>query len=250
MKADDAEALLPLYRAGRRAEGRVQKAVRYAEAHDTLRKTLSEQMEFDDQIVDVIHFIKPPENLRHKLREMSTHPQVRRKRSQVFNPAVLTAVCGILLIIGFCVWTVMERMEKFPGRESVERMLTATSRMTGMELEPVTSSTGALGDWFYMRGFEGYVLPAEIGALPAVGSGVLRIDGHPIAQLAVDRQNSILYVFHAADFDVEIPAGEAWKTFDHEGWAAAVSRRGNLCYVLARRGTKEEMEAFLETLKK
>ena len=46
-----------------------EKAVRVAEGDPALRKRLSDQMEFDEQIVDVIHFIKPPENLRQKLSE-------------------------------------------------------------------------------------------------------------------------------------------------------------------------------------
>lgn len=250
MNADDAEHLLPLYRAGRRAEGRVQKAVRYAEGHDTLRRKLSDQMEFDDRMADVIHFIKPPENLRQKLREVSARPHPARRGAGLFNPAVLTAVCGVLLLIGFVVWTVKERLERFPGRENVERMLSATSKMSGVELEPMAATTGSLGDWFYMRGFEGYELPPEVGALPVVGSRVLRIDGHPIAQLAVDRENSILYVFRAADFGVQMQADEPWKVIGHEEWAAGLRRHGKLCYMLAMRGEKADLTAFLDSLKK
>ena len=249
MKADDAEFLLPLYRAGRRAEARVQKAVRFAEGDETLRRKLSDQMEFDDQMADVIHFIKPPEDLRQKLREVSARPQPARK-GQIFNPAVLTAVCGILLIIGFCVWTVMERLATFPGRENVERMLSATSKMSGVELEAVSTTTGALGDWFYMRGFEGYALPPEIAALPVVGARILPLDGHLIAQLAVDRQSSILYVFRADDFGVQMRVDEPWKFIDYEEWAAGLRRHGTLCYMLALRGTEQDLQAFLQSLKK
>lgn len=249
MNLDDAASLISLHRDGRVAEGRVQKALRYAEGHDTLRLKLSVQMEFDSRLADVIHSIKPPENLRQKLRAAGAQPEAGRKRVPLLSPAVLTAVCGILLIIGFCVWTFLERLEKFPGRENVERMLSQTSR-GATELEVVATTTGALGDWFYMRGFEGYALPPEMGALPVVGSGVLRLDGHPIAQLAIDRQHSILYVFRTADFGVGLPADEPWKELDHEGWAAGLRCHGTLCYLLAMRGTREDLQAFLAALKK
>jgi hypothetical protein len=251
MNAEDAEPLLSLHREGRAAAGRVQKALRYAEGHDTLRRKLEEQAAFDGQIVRAIHSICPPENLRKKLREVSAASSPKeRKSSPNLCAATLAAVIGVLVMAGFAVWTVMEKMEKFPGRESVERMLAATNRMSGVELEPMTTTTGNLGDWFYMRGFEGYTLPPEIGALPVVGSRVLRIEEHPVAQLAVDRQNSILYVFRAGDFGVQLPEAGTWRVFDHEDWQAGIRRDGGLCYMVAMRGTKAEMQTLLDSLKK
>jgi hypothetical protein len=251
MSPEEAEPLLSLHREGRTAAGRVQKALRYAEGHDTLRGKLEEQGTFDDQVVRAIHSIKPPENLRRKLREVSAASAPKeRKRSPYLCTATFAAVIGVLVIVGFVVWTVMEKMERFPGIESLERMLAVTDRMSGVELEPMATSSGTLGDWFYMRGFEGYALPAEIGTLPVVGSRVLRVDEHPVAQLAVDRQNSILYVFHASDFGVRIPDGGKWTVFDFDEWTAGVRREGGLCYMVAMRGSEDDMQALLQSLKK
>lgn len=251
MNADEAEPFLSLHREGRRAAGRVQKALRYAAGHDTLRLKLDEQSAFDGQIVRAIHSIRPPENLRKKLREVSaTTGAPARKCSPLLCTATFAVVCGILVIVGFAVWTVMEKMEKFPGRENVDRMLEATSRMSGVELEPMTATSGTLGDWFYMRGFEGYTLPPEFGALPVLGSRVLRIDERPIAQLAVDRQNSILYVFRASDFGVEIPETVTWRMLGHEDWSAGIRRNGGLCYMVAMRGSKQDLQELLQSLKK
>jgi hypothetical protein len=35
-----------------------------------LRQKLSDQMDFDEQMVDVIHCLKPPEDLRRKLSDL------------------------------------------------------------------------------------------------------------------------------------------------------------------------------------
>jgi hypothetical protein len=251
MNTEDAAALLPLHRPGRTAVGRLQKAIRLAETDAELGAQLTRQTEFDDQIVDVIQSIQPPENLRQKLRAAVTVPEPPKKlRAQAFNPAVLTAILGLLLIAGFVIWTVKERMEKFPGREATERMLASTSKMSGVELDPVQTVSGTMGDWFYMHGFEGYAVPAELAALPAVGSRVFRIDGHAIAQLAVDRHDSILYVFRASDFGLEIPEDRPWHLFEHEGWVAALRRHGDICSMLAFHGEKAEMREFLASLKK
>lgn len=253
MNADDAEPLLAIHREGRPAAGRVQKALRYAEGNDTLRRKLEEQGTFDGQIVRAIHSIRPPENLRKKLREVSAAAAApARKRSPYLCTATFAAVCGILVILGFAVWTVMERMEKFPGRESVERMLAATSKMSGVELEPMATTSGTLGDWFYMRGFEGYTLPPEIGALPVVGSRVLRIDEHPIAQLLVEHGDLPvgIYVFRAGDFGVQIPETGMWRILDKEEWTAGLRRDGGICYMVAMRASKENLQVFLQSLQK
>jgi len=251
MNAADAAALLPLHRPDRAPDSRVQKAVRVAEADPALAAALATQTHFDGQILGVIRSIVPPENLGHKLRAAGARHDAPKPKaaSHVFNPVMLTAVLGGLLIIGFLAWTVIERMEKFPGREAAERMLAATSKMSGVELDPVSLNAGGLQDWFYMRGFEGFSVPPEFAPLPAVGSRIFRIDGHAIAQVAVDRRNSILYVFRASDFGVEIPADQPWRVIAHDAWTAALQRRGDICSMIAFKGTKAEMQEFLGTLK-
>jgi hypothetical protein len=250
MNTDEAAALLPLDRPGRDADGPLRKAIRLAESDPALSTQLAHQREFDQQMVGVINSIQPPENLGAKLRAAGERPDAEKPKqpSNAFNPAVLTAVLGVLLIIGFVAWTIMERMEKFAGREAAERMLSTTSKMSGVELDPVTTNAGTMEDWFYMRGFEGYSVPRELSALPAVGSRVFRIDGHPIAQIGVDRHDSIIYVFRASDFGLELDSDAPWRLMEHEGWVAALRRHGDICSMLAFRGKKAEMHEFLASL--
>jgi hypothetical protein len=252
MNNDDATALLALHRPGRTAEGRVLKAVRQAEKDATLADQLAAQTEFDQRLVDVLNSITPPENLRQKLREAGARDGAEspKLRSQALNPAVITAALGVLLIVGFLAWSVMERMEKFEGRDAAERMLSSTSKMTGVELDPMTATTGGMEDWFYMRGFEGYSVPPEIAALPVVGSRVFRVDSHAVAQLTVDRHDSWLYVFHASDFGIELPEEDSWRLIRYEGWVAALRRRGDTCWMLAFHGKKSDMREFLAGLEK
>ena len=158
MNTEDAAALLHLHRPGRDADSSVKKALRMAEKDPALSAHLASQVKFDSQMVGVVNSIQPPETLGQKLRAACTRtPADKPKlRSQAFNPVVLTAILGLLLIVGFVAWTVMERMEKFEGREAVEQMLSATSKMSGVELDSVKGTPGTMGDWFYMRGFEGF----------------------------------------------------------------------------------------------
>ena len=253
MKADTAETLLRYYRPGKRADSKMEKALRVAEENPELKQILSAQLEFDEQIVDVIHFIKPPENLRQKLNDLSVKPRAEKKRlhKQVINPAVVTALCGVLVMLGIIVFFVMERLEKFPGREAVEGMLSNASKMNGHELEEVTSTSGQLGDWFYMRGYDGFESPQDLAGLPVIGSRVFRIDGRTVAQFAVgtaDEMKCLVLQFHASEFGVQLPKENEWKVLTEGEWAGALRQHGDHCVLIARRGNKEEMEEFLKTL--
>jgi hypothetical protein len=255
MNARTAEDLIRCYRPGKRADSRTEKAARFAQEDAELSKILSAQVQFDAQIVDVIHYIAPPENLREKLSELGEKPATEktRRRSQWANPAVFTAILGVLLILGIVVFFVLDRLEKFPGRDEVETMLLGASKMTGAELETVSDTTGQLGDWFYMRGYEGYEAPAELAALPVIGSRVFKVEGRTVAQLAVgntDALRCLIFQFHASEFGVQLPADGDWQVLTQDDWVGAIRQRGDHCLLIAFRGGKDEMKEFLKTLPK
>lgn len=249
MNTKTAETYLPCYRTGTRMDSRIIKAAHVAEADDLLREKLDLQLDFDEQMVEVIHSIHPPENLREKLGVLVGKPPGELPlRSQLLHPAMLAVVAGAVLIVGFLVWTEMERREAFPGRESVERMLSIASDMTGVELEPARGRVGDLGDHFYMRGYEGFVLPPELANLPAAGSRVYKQAGHPVAQVAIDSHNALLYVFRASNFGIDLGKDGGWRIIAKDQWVAAVRERYGVCTMLALRGTKREMKELLTTL--
>ncbi len=232
-------------------ESRVEKAARVAEGDAKLRKHFEEQKTWDAHIAEVIHSIAPPDDLRRKLVNFAPSRGERRRplRSQLIQPAMLAVVIGVLVLIGWIVFNTLQQRENFRGRERVERLLSVTKRMSGAELKPVDAKTWQLGDWFYMRGFEQFAVPPEIASLPAVGSRVFRSNGHTVAQVAVDERNCLVYVFRAADFDVDLPDGGDWRLLNDEGWVAAIRRQGQICTMVAFVGTRSEMRAFLKSLK-
>lgn len=248
MKAEEAEILIQAYRPGKATDSRTQKAVEYAEGHDTLKLRLAEQRQFDEHVAEIVRCIQPPPDLREKL---ATIGGARAAQSgSLRHPAMLTVLTGVLVMIGIAIFFQMRNSMQFEGRETVEHMIEKTAEMQGVELEPVSSLAGQLGDWFYMRGFEGYSLPPELAGLPAVASRVAAIDGRGVAQVAVDRHHIVVHVFDAVKFGVGIEPGGPWRVFTHEGWAAAVRRQGPACYLLTVQGGAEEMEAIVKSLTK
>jgi len=252
MNAETAETLMRCHRPGKAADGRTQKAVKFAEQDPELQQKLRDQIQFDEQIVEVIHYIKPPDDLRQKLSNLGAQPRAEKAglRRQMINPAMLTAFLGLLLLGGVIAFLIIERMEKFPGRESVEGLLGTAAKMTGVELEPLTSTPAQLGDWLYMRGYEGYQVLPEVAALPVVGSRVFRYDGRMVAQAAIDKNEALLFEFHASAFGVQLPQDGDWLLLTRDEWVGAIRQRGDHCFLLAIRGTKTEMRDLLQSLPK
>ena len=196
----------------------------------------------------VIHYIQPPENLRQKLAEISAKPGGGKRK--LLHPAILPAVAGVLLLVGIMVFLEMDRRANFQGRDAVETLIMKTGKASGGEFEAVDSPAGEMGDWFFVHGFDGYSLPPELGPLPAMFARVFKSDNGAVAQFAVEKHEMIVHVFRAADFGVDLAPSEGWRTFEHEGWAAALHRQGGMCYLLAFRGSKAEMDDFLTSLGK
>lgn len=248
MKAEEAEILMQAWRPGKANDSRTQKAVDYATGHDTLRARLDEQRHFDEHIGEIIRCIQPPEDLRKKLAALNSERPA--KRAHFSYLAMLPVLAGVLVLIGIAVFFQMRSSTHFEGREAVENLIEETASMSGVELEPVESKAGQLGDWFYMRGFESFTLPPDLAALPAAGSRVAALNGHSVAQVAVADHQLLVQVFDASKFGVGLPPGGPWQIFSHEGWVAAVRRQGANCYLLTKRGSEAQMQELLNSLPK
>ncbi len=250
MRIKTAEALIPCYRTGKQMETRIIKAAHTAEADATLRSKLEAQLDFDEKMVDAVRTIAPPETSCVRTGVVGGRPLTAKPslRSQLAHPAMLPVVAGAILIIGFLIWTELDNRSDFPGRGSVEKMVSTAHDMSGAELDPARGAAGQLGDMFYMRGFEGFSLPKELAALPVAGTRVFKQNGRPVAQVATDHRNALLYVFHAADFGVDLHGESAWRIFDQDGWAAAVREKHGLCTLITFRGETDEMQDFIKQL--
>ena len=127
-------------------------------------------------------------------------------------------------------------------------MVAVAQAMNGTELEPTHVQAGQLVDAFYIRGFEGFRVPAQLARLPAVGSRVFKQNGHPVAQVAIDSHNALLYIFRSADFGLQLPEEGRWRVFSQDAWGYALQQSDGLGTVIAFRGTTAEMQEFLSSL--
>ena len=224
----------------------VQKALKMSESDELLRETLKTNAAFDTQIVNAIHGIKPPDSLRQKIADCAS-PKALRNHAR--HPTILCAIAGVLLAIGFGIYLWLEQRAGFPGKENAARMVDSLGRMSGVELEMKSGTLGSLEDWFVLRGLDEMTLPPDIAALPVAGARTFQFIGHNVGQVAIDKHATILNVFRASDFDIELEDGGDWKVFAQADWAAAIRQRKGVCTLLAFRGSVEEMQNFVLSLK-
>jgi hypothetical protein len=249
MSSKTAFSHLAVYCEEKTVDPRCQKALKAIENDATLRAKLAEQVAFDRQMVELVRAIRAPQDLRTRL-ENTQKAVAKEKRSREALVAIMAVVLGIALMAGLFIYSEMESRKAFPGRDALEGLVASANQMSGVELEPVAQPAGQLADWFYMRGFENFAVPPELRTMPAVGSRFFRKDGCPVAQIAVDMHESLLYIMRAKDFGVELPADGAWRIFETEGWAAAALQSDGDCVMVTFRGTEAEMSDFIERLKK
>lgn len=244
MNAETARSLIPLYREDRPVESKVKKAVQFAESDPALSADLKSQLEFDRRIVGVIRCLKPSPGLKEKLG--GGNGRNNSKARQAMNPAILCAIIGILLIIGIGVYQKMEADKDFPGRGTVVDFVDLNDHMTGAEFEQTESRAGDLADKLMLQGFNDFSLPAEISALQAIGWRVFRHgpSGHKVVQLAIEQNNSVVFVFRSSDFGAQ--PGAEWRIFQHEDWAGAVRQFHQFCVLVTFRGKEEDMRKMVQ----
>ncbi len=226
---------------------RVEKACKVIEAKPELAAMLARQQALDVNALNVLERITAPENLQTTLAALpSLPPQKGDWKRQLFQPAILGVIFGLLLICGFGIYFWLTRTDSFPGLDAAQEMIAVTQSMTGNEMESVSKPAGEMGDWLFLKyGLENFAIPPDFAAFKTVGCRLLKQDGHPIAQIAAEPHHVLFYVFRSSDFGVVLKTPDHWHIFEQDDWVAALRDDGEMCFMVAFRGDEDAMNAFL-----
>ncbi len=255
MNAKEARIILRSHRPGQPQDARFQKAL----GEESLKQEYQRQAELDNRVMSLVHAIPLPEGLLDKMTKVE--PGKRRldwrsARSALKQPPVLAALIGLAVMVGILVFFWLDRMQSFPGREAVFRMISTTQEMSGAELEPLITEAGKLGDWFMLKyGLEDFNVPPEFAGMKTAACRLFKQDGFPVAQIAIKRENAagmLFFIFRAEDFGVKLPSPDRWYIFTQEDWSAAVRGEAETktCFMVAVRGKRQQLEDFLKSLSK
>lgn len=247
MKSEEAAVYMQCHCAGLPGteDPRVTKAVKVAEKDAGLQGELARQRALDGRHLAAVEQLVLPQVLLEKL-AAGAETRGRTGRKALLQPVVLAIVIGAAVLLGWGGVTLWNRAHSFPGKDSVMRMVEVNDEMTGMEMEPKKAAAIALNDWFFDKyGFEDYYVPGGFENYQTVGARLFKQDDEPVAQVAVEERNMIFYSFKAEDFGVTLPGNDVWQVFTDGEWVAAVTQHDEECFMVAFRGSRGEMEGFL-----
>lgn len=251
MKASKAAQFIACHGSAKSDAGdsRIAKAVKVAETDPALKAQLEAQLAFDAEIVKQIEAIEIPAALLKGI-EASEQPKAKRVGlAALKQPAFLSVGLAILVVIGVLCYSTYNRMNRFDGQDQVMDLMESTDEMSGVELEPKVAPLGNLGDYLFSKyAFENYRIPSEFSAFKTVGCRVFKKNGARIAQIAVERDNLIFFVFQAQDFGVKLRSRDGWRCFEQGDWAGAMRVNEGTCVMIALRGDKDDIQAILAKL--
>ena len=224
-------------------EPKVAKAVRAAQSDSQLAAQIAADVQWHEEIGR----IEVPEEL--ALLHLSEPPKMGLG-ALVFQPTVLAIALALAVVVGVLVYATKTRMDDFPGKEAVVALVEAEGARTKPEFEELSpTEAGKLGDWFVLKGFEGYAAPKKLQKAKVIGARVLKRDGVAMAEVVLERQNARMLVFRAAELKNGIEK-TGRHIFQQEEWAVAAWNEQENSYVVMLNGDWNAMPDFLRTVGK
>lgn len=178
----------------------------------------------------------------HRLKESA------KAKHTLLDPTILTVVIGFIALIILGVIMLLSNREKFPGASEVIAIAETGAAANASQYDEVITEVGLLGDWFAMKGFDGYLVSDDLAPLESVGARVFFHEGLPIACIAIPESQSLLYVFYPVPLGVELDEKKGWTILESGKLTIAVKKFGPVCLALAVRGDKKDIAAVLENL--
>jgi hypothetical protein len=166
------------------------------------------------------------------------------------RPRTILFAVGVGLIATVCmvIFLISDRLNSFEGADRISELLESANNLTGDEFEAVETNAGNLQDWFFLKhGLEHYAVPKQFANIKTIGCRVFKFDGATVAQImAVTDKEVLLYMFPSRDLGIKIRKGK-WEIVEDEKWVGGVTGINNTCFLVAFKGSKNDMKEFLST---
>jgi hypothetical protein len=214
----------------------------------------SVQRNFDQAMTALAHRIPVPADITEFVPAgMLIPPSRRRWKKQAQNPAFLATGIAVAVIATVAVFQLMERLNRFPGETTARRLLTTASSTHSMMLDPLKTTAGSLGDFFFMKHrLAHYDVPPEFGDLRTLGTRVFDDEeGQRVAQVWVVEKRMQFFLFPAERDPKTGKAREfsGWRYLDQDRWTGVVKEQGGVCFMAAIRGAEKDLAPYISKKK-
>jgi len=228
-------------------EREMREALATAEADATLQATFATQRALDETTAAELLSLPLDETDEATIAEGATALAAAHSgagRNPVKNPATLAVALGFLLMIAVLVWNFMGRAGTFP--EEAIRIAQDGAKMGAEKFNEVEEKASGLQDWFMMKGFENFRVPAALENLDVVGVRLFKEDDEPVAQVLIPENRTFAYSFKGDPFGIDLVPEKAWRITEADRMAYAIRQEDGICFLLAFKGKKQDMVDFLK----
>lgn len=161
------------------------------------------------------------------------------------NPATVAVGVGFLLLVAVLVWNFLGRAGMFP--DDGVKIATAGGKAAPAQFDEVQDKTGHLPDWFMLKGFDDFRVPAGFENFDAVGVRLLRVEDENVAQVAVAGELPMyFYSFRAQPFGIAVYPEGAWRMTEADQWALAIREEDGVCFLIALKGSQNDLRRVME----
>lgn len=160
------------------------------------------------------------------------------------DPAMISVIIGFVLLVCVLTWNFLGRPASFPsdGLEVAEAILGGDES----NIQSVAVSAEELDDWFVLKGFDGFRTPTFLLGERVDSAGLMDFENQQIAIVGLPALRSQLAVFAAAPLDIVIPERE-WRTTQvNHDYAAAMTRDGDICFLIIVRGSESDISRIVK----
>lgn len=213
--------------------------------------SLTTQQRFDQALAALVAKIEVPKAAEEWFVNVALFKSAKRSwKRTARHPAILATALAVLVMVGVSVFFLVERVQEFPGATDAKKLLVVASSTRTSQFDPMNTDAINLGDYFFMKyQLEHFDVPMMLADLRATGARVFDDDeGHRVAQvvLAESGMQFFLYPADPADARTRSKQGKTkWGYVENEGWTGAVEEHNGVCFMIAMRGSKEDLKPYL-----
>lgn len=213
--------------------------------------SLTAQQQFDQALAKLTSQITIPKEVEEWFVNATLLKGAKRSwKKTAGHPAILATALAILVMTGIGIFFFVEQLHEFPGSATAKKMLVVASNSRRSEFDRVSTDAINLGDYFFMKfQLEHFDVPMRFADFRASGARVFEDeDGHRVAQVLLE-ESGVQFFLYPVEPDNKrgglTPARPVWRYVTSEGWSGAVEDRDGVCFMIAMRGSEEELRAYL-----
>lgn len=188
----------------------------------------------------------PPKEEKEKQAEKPEEEEEAEEEQPRARPLTIFFAIGVGLIATICLvgYIVWDQMNSFQGADRITDLLNSANGLTGDEFEAVQTTTDSLKDWFLLKN-EHFAIPKEFAPTRTIACRVFQFHNADVGQvMAKDDRELLYFLFDPADLAVKLKSGK-WEVVEGERLVGGVTVVEGTCFIVAFRGKRDEMQAYL-----